>query len=66
MATPEKALLDTLYYRGNLPVADELELERVDREALIKMVKKFPSSILRKIPLILNSKTGLDLSSYNR
>ena len=41
MATPEKALIDTLYYRGNLPVADELELEGLNRGTLIEMAKKF-------------------------
>jgi predicted transcriptional regulator of viral defense system len=53
MATPEKALLDTLYYRGNLPVADELELEGLDQVALIEMAKKFPSPIIRKMTQIL-------------
>ena len=55
MAKPEKALLDTLYYRGRLPVADELELEGFERKTLIEMAKKFPSSINRKIPLILDT-----------
>ncbi len=49
MATPEKALVDTLYYRGNLPVPDELELEGMNRGTLIEMAKKFPSSIFRKM-----------------
>ncbi len=55
MATPEKALIDTLYYRGNLPVADELELEGINRETLVEMAKKFPSSIFRKMNLLLDT-----------
>ena len=60
MATPEKALVDTLYYRGNLPVADELELEGMNRRTLIEMAKKFPSSIFRKMTLLLGE-MGSDL-----
>ncbi len=55
MATPEKSLLDTIYYRGNLPVLDELELENVNRDTLIEMAKKFPSSVNRKMMLILDT-----------
>jgi hypothetical protein len=55
MAAPEKALLDTLYYRGNLPVADELVLEGIHKGTLIEMAKKFPSSIFRKMTLILDA-----------
>ena len=55
MATPEKALVDTLYYRGNLPVADELELEGLTRGTLIETAKKFPSSLYRKMTLLLDT-----------
>jgi len=55
LATPEKALADTLYYRRNLPVADELELEGINRGTLIAVAKKFPSSILRKMTLLLDT-----------
>ena len=55
MAAPEKALLDTLYYRGNLPVVDELVLEGIHKDTLIEMAKKFPSSIFRKLTLILDA-----------
>jgi hypothetical protein len=54
MATPEKALVDTLYYRGNLPVPDELELEGMNMGTLIETAKKFPSSIFRKMTLLLD------------
>jgi hypothetical protein len=55
MATPEKALLDTLYYRVNLPVADELALEGINRDTLDEMAKKIPASIFRKKTLILDT-----------
>ncbi|MEN8244858.1 MAG: hypothetical protein ABFS43_08160 [Thermodesulfobacteriota bacterium] len=54
VATPEKALLDTLYYRERLPVVDELELEDIDRGKLMEMANKYPASIMRKITLILD------------
>lgn len=41
MATPEKALVDTLYHRGNLPVSDELELEGMNMGTLIETAKNF-------------------------
>jgi len=55
IATPEKALVDTLYYRGNLPVPDVLDLDRLDRGTLTETAKKFPASIFRKITLFLGS-----------
>lgn len=45
MATPEKAILDTLHYRKKLPAADELELDEVDLESLSQMAQKFSSSV---------------------
>ncbi|MEW6328222.1 MAG: hypothetical protein AB1487_11640 [Thermodesulfobacteriota bacterium] len=49
MATPEKAILDTLYYRGTIPAQDELELDRVDFDLLLKMAEKYPSSVSRPL-----------------
>ncbi|HEC99202.1 MAG TPA: hypothetical protein ENN18_02310 [Proteobacteria bacterium] len=49
MATPEKAILDTLYYRGTIPAQDELELDRVDFALLLKMAGKYPSSVSRSL-----------------
>jgi predicted transcriptional regulator of viral defense system len=42
LATPEKALLDCVYYRNFVPFADELELEELDRELLREMALSFP------------------------
>jgi len=42
LATPEKALLDCIYYRNAVPFADELELEELDMKILQKMALPFP------------------------
>ena len=52
MATLEKAILDTFYYRKKLSASDELELEEIDVEALNRMVNKFPSSVSRQLPVL--------------
>ncbi len=49
MASPEKAILDTLYYRGMIPVQDELELDKVDFNLLSKMARRYPLSVSRAI-----------------
>ena len=45
MASPEKAILDTLYYRGTIPAQDELELDNVDSSLLLEIAKRYPSSM---------------------
>ena len=45
IATPEKALLDTLYFRKGLPVQDELELDGVDFEVIGKLAKGYPKRV---------------------
>ena len=45
IATPEKALLDTLYFRKGLPVQDELELEGIDTRQLRELVELFPKRV---------------------
>ena len=49
LATPEKAILDTLYYRRRIPAFDELDLDDVDYETLVKMATKFPSTVSRAV-----------------
>ena len=49
IASPEKAILDTFYYRGAIPAQDELELDKVDFNLLLKMVNKYPSSVSRSL-----------------
>jgi hypothetical protein len=52
LATPEKALLDLLYLRGQIPFADELELSEVDFERLHQFSKTFPKTVQKKISLL--------------
>jgi predicted transcriptional regulator of viral defense system len=49
IATPEKALLDTLHLRKSLPAEDELELDSIDIEAMNQMAQKFPLSVTRRL-----------------
>jgi len=49
LATPEKAILDTLYYRKVIPAFDELDLDGVDHDALFKMAAKFPTTVSRTV-----------------
>ncbi|MFH1673065.1 MAG: hypothetical protein ABIF87_06540 [Pseudomonadota bacterium] len=49
MASPEKAILDTLYYRGTIPAQDELELDNVNFNLLLKMADRYPSSVSRSL-----------------
>ena len=45
IAIPEKALLDTLYFRKGLPVEDELELDGVDTGLLRKLSELYPKRV---------------------
>ena len=49
MASGEKAILDTLYLRGRLPVADELEFSRIDFDVLSEMGTKFSLTVRRAV-----------------
>jgi len=49
MATPEKALLDTVYLRRRLPFAGELELGAVDMGKLLDMAEAFPRSVRERV-----------------
>ncbi len=49
IATPEKAVLDTLHLRKALPAGDELELDNIDMEAMNQMAPKFPLSVTRRL-----------------
>lgn len=45
LATPEKAILDTVYLRRKLPVADEINWEFVDLKKLQNFMSKYPKSV---------------------
>jgi hypothetical protein len=49
MASPEKAILDTLYFRRKIPAEDEIETDDVDFKTLLKMAEKFPASVRKHI-----------------
>ncbi len=48
MAKPEKAILDTIYYRGSIPAIDELELDDVNFDLLFQMQKSYPITVQKK------------------
>jgi predicted transcriptional regulator of viral defense system len=53
IATPEKALLDTLYLRNGLPVRDELELDVLDPLLVRKMADDFPKRVRDEVRKLL-------------
>jgi hypothetical protein len=53
MATPEKAILDTLYLRKGLPTSDELEMESLNADTLKEMAQKFPKTVLKGVTSLL-------------
>ena len=55
MATPEKAILDTLYYRKMIPAFDEWDIDEVDYKTLVKMTAKFPSTVSRTVYKIVSA-----------
>ncbi len=57
IASPEKAILDTFYYRGAIPAQDELELDKMDSYLLSKMVNRYPQSASRSLRNLLNLTT---------
>jgi len=60
MAVPEKAILDTIYYRGTIPSADDLEVDEVDFKLLLRMAGKYPSSVakaLQALPILQGAPT---------
>ena len=53
IATAEKAILDTLYYRKTLPGKDELEIDEVKKDVLLDMAEKFPKASLKRLFALL-------------
>lgn len=49
IATPEKALLDTLYLRGYIPFLDELELDNLNTNQLIDLSRVYPKTVQKKV-----------------
>jgi hypothetical protein len=55
LATPEKALLDLLYLRGQIPFRDELELSDLNVEKLRQFSQKFPKTVQKKLALLTSA-----------
>ena len=49
LASPEKALLDCIYFRNTAPFEDELELEELDSKLLREMAKPFPARVRKMV-----------------
>ena len=56
MASPEKALLDTLYLHHHIPTADELEMEYIDQRKLRALSAKYPAAHRLRIENLLNGR----------
>ena len=54
LATAEKAILDTVYLRGKLPVVDEMNWEFVDLKKLKKSLDKYPRSVQRYVKAVIS------------
>jgi len=52
MATPEKAILDTLHLHKKLPAEDELEWDDVDIAALMEQAKDYPAVVARRLETV--------------
>jgi hypothetical protein len=50
IATPEKAVLYTLYFRKSLPAVDEMDLDAIDRSRLQEMAEQYPSTVKKRLP----------------
>ncbi len=51
IASPEKAVLDTIYYRGGIPARDEIEADMLDFSLLSQMAKSYPPSVSRSLSI---------------
>lgn len=58
MATPEKALIDTVYLRKYIPFPDELETYNLDMKELKKIVQRYPGSTQKLVERILQGDVG--------
>jgi hypothetical protein len=63
MASAEKAVLDTLYYRGTMPAYDELDMDHLDLPKLEKMSIPYPKSIRKLLQTIPNLSLSLPNST---
>jgi len=52
LATPEKALLDTIYLRKRVPFPDELDFDAIDRKKLVRLAEPFPATVKKRLKAI--------------
>ena len=45
IALPEKAILDTIYFRGSIVAMDELEWDEIDYDLLFEMQESYPATV---------------------
>jgi predicted transcriptional regulator of viral defense system len=50
IATPEKAVLDTIHLRKSLPAPDEWDFEKINQDRLQQMAEKYPSTVTKRLP----------------
>lgn len=53
IALPEKALLDTIYMRKRVPFADELELQGIKKDRLMKLAEPFPATVRKRLSVLI-------------
>jgi hypothetical protein len=53
LATPEKALLDTIYLRKRVPFPDELDFDAIDRKKLVRLAEPFPAVVRKRLEEVL-------------
>lgn len=58
IATPEKSVLDALYFRKSLPAVDELEFDAIDSDLLQKIAEKYPSTVKKRLPRIMKPRSN--------
>jgi len=63
MAVPEKALLDTIYLRGQIPFADELEIDNLDLFKLMDLSLLYPVSVKKKVKPFFIAPDALSIKS---
>jgi hypothetical protein len=62
MASPEKAILDTIYYRRSIPAQDELNLDKVDVNNLLKLLYKYPTYVSK----VLSGLNGVKAFNFSK
>ncbi len=60
IAIPEKALLDTIYLRRQVPCEDELELDALNQKILQEMSFRYPKSVQSKVARLIRWNLATD------